>query len=325
MNYLNKNGYSSAIDETGTKHVPYKWSKSRISEMFKDPFYTGVLKYGNQLVNLTDIIYDFIPMVSVDDFLKINKFRDMAKAFKYKFRAKDQPIKADLLDEKVICGYCNESMTNGITAKKGRTRVINYFYYRCDTEKCRFYGKSVRAKVIVNFAQAFLEQHKFASKETYNHYVEEMKGVLSDKEKELESRRKSLLQLRRSLDDKIENTKDLIRLEKDDPYIRQVFKKELKDSDIRLQEVDDQIEAIKKELETNKQAVLSYSEFLELLNDLPVLLRKSRLLKQKDFVIGKIFLNFVIKDKNVASYQLNPPFSGFIEKGFLPVGRGGGN
>ena len=53
MKYLNDSGFSRATDSTGDKHEVYKWGRSRISEMFKDPFYTGVLKYGDQFVDLT--------------------------------------------------------------------------------------------------------------------------------------------------------------------------------------------------------------------------------------------------------------------------------
>lgn len=37
---------------------------------------------GEQFVDLTEI-YEFVPMVTVDDFLKINKFSNMERAFKH--------------------------------------------------------------------------------------------------------------------------------------------------------------------------------------------------------------------------------------------------
>ena len=42
-------------------------------------------------------------------------------------------------------------------------------------------------------------------------------------------------------------------------------------------------------------------------------------------MIRKIFLNFTIKDKIVASYQLNQPFNRFIKEAKIPFGRGGEN
>lgn len=48
-------------------------------------------------------------------------------------------------------------------------------------------------------------------------------------------------------------------------------------------------------------------------------------MKEKDYIIRKIFLNFTIKDKKVASYKLNPPFDGFIKEGKFRSSRGGEN
>ena len=321
MKYLNENGFTRAVDSTGDKHEPYKWGRSRISEMFKDPFYTGVLKYGEQFVDLTEI-YDFVPMVTVDDFLKINKFSNMERAFRNRLRASAEgTIQADLLRGAVICGDCGENMIAGITPKQNKKGLTNYFYYRCDNPDCKFYGKSIRAHVIVDFVCNFLENHKFTSKAVYGHYVDEMKTVIRDKELELESRRRSLQQIRRTLDNKIERTKDLLR-DETDSYIKGVFSTDLKDLDKRLKETDDQLEAIKKEMELNKKAILSYSQFLELFSELPVRIRKTKVLRELDFMIRKIFLNFTIKDKIVASYQLNQPFDRLIKETKIPASRG---
>jgi len=148
-----------------------------------------------------------------------------------------------------------------------------------------------------------------------------MKTVIRDKELELESRRRFLQQIRRSLDNKIEKTKDLLRSETDS-YIKGVFSADLKDLDKKLKEADDQLETIKKEMELNKKAILSYSQFLELFSELPVRIRKTKVLRELDFMIRKIFLNFTIKDKIVASYQLNQPIDRFIKEAKIPSSRG---
>lgn len=70
-----------------------------LSELFRDSFYTGVLAYGEEektIVDLTDI-YDFVPMVLVEEFLKINRFSDIKKAFQMKQRGAKRNVKADFL------------------------------------------------------------------------------------------------------------------------------------------------------------------------------------------------------------------------------------
>ncbi|MBI4038988.1 hypothetical protein HY384_03455 [Candidatus Daviesbacteria bacterium] len=47
--------------------------------------------------------------------------------------------------------------------------------------------------------------------------------------------------------------------------------------------------------------------------------------KELDFMIRKIFLNFTIKDKVMAFYQLNQPFDRFVKEAKIPVSRGPGN
>ena len=78
-------------------------------------------------------------------------------------------------------------------------------------------------------------------------------------------------------------------------------------------------------MELNKKAILSYSQFLELFSELPVRIRKTKILRELDFMIRKIFLNFTIKDKIVASYQLNQPFDRFIKEAKIPASRGDRN
>jgi hypothetical protein len=55
---------------------------------------------------------------------------------------------------------------------------------------------------------------------------------------------------------------------------------------------------------------LSYEQFIELFEQLPNKLAKSKKLKEKDFILRKIFLNFILKDKKVANLSLNPPLIG---------------
>lgn len=323
--YLNESRYSIPDGIGGEAHKPYNMDVKRLSELFKDSFYAGVLAFGETqktIVNLTEI-YDFVPMIEVDDFLKINRFDSIEKALKQKFRGhSDGSIKADLLRGAVICAYCDESMTAGITPKKNRNGTrTNYFYYRCDTPKCSFKNKSIRAKVITEFVNAFLEYHKFTTKSVYDHYVSEMKSVIREKEAELDSRRRSLNIERRGCEDRIEKIKNYL-LEETDTFIKDSFKNDLKVKENELTVVLDDIENIKQAHGNNKGVIYSYKEFLELFDNMPVILRKTKGMREKDYIIRKIFLNFTIKDKKVASYQLIPPFDGFIKEGKFRASRG---
>ncbi len=85
------------------------------------------------------------------------------------------------------------------------------------------------------------------------------------------------------------------------------------------------LDKLKAEKEKHKQAIMSYEQFLELFTDLPNIVSKTKSLKEKDYLLGKIFLNCVVKDKKVLSCQLNPPFNKFVKHGVLTSSRGGRN
>lgn len=312
--YLNKNGYSRPTDATGENHEPFnKMNKKRISEILKDPLYCGVLVYGKKEKKIVDLtqVYDFVPMMEVDEFLKINKFASLDK-FKQRFRTeKEGEIKADLLRGKVICGYCNNSMSSGLTTKKNSKKGLTYYYnYRCDTEGCRAPKKNIRAYVVVNYCIDYLRTHKFDSREAYDHYVSEMRRVIASQEELLEIKRRTLTKAVTDTDDKIDKIKDLL-LTETDIQVKDTFRVDLKKEQNNVITIKGDLAKVKEEKEKHKQAIMSYEQFLELFKDLPEIVGKTKHLKEKDFLLGKIFLNFIVKDKKVLSCQLNPPFDKF--------------
>lgn len=317
--YLNDNKYAVPTGTGNSNHKPYLMDKKRLSELFRDAFYTGVQKYGETVVNLTEL-YDFIPMITVEDFLKINRFSDIKKAIVQRKRGYEGDYIADLMRRRVICGYCDEPMTVGVTRKYNKSNQKLYFYYRCDNQKCKFYGKSVRAQVIVNFVKKYLDENRFTSREIYDHYIGEMRHVIEQKQQELESQRRTLTIEGNKCEKDIEKIKQLL-LDIDDQFIKKEYMKELKGKYAELKAISEAIAKIKEELGKSKQAILSYEEFLELFKSLPDRVRQITNLKELDFVLGKIFLNFTVKDKEVLSYRLNSPFKEFVEKGFVVSSR----
>lgn len=326
--YLVDAGYKRSEGVGNVTHKTFNMTDKVLSDIFKDTFYTGVLAYGTSgSVDLTEI-YDFTPMVTVDEFLKINKFSDIKKAFQMKQRGAKNEVKADFLRRIVNCGHCGEQMSAGITVKYSTKRKINYFNFRCDTVGCKItlsngrkVNQNVRGSVILDFVYQFLEENKFTDKRAYNHYLQEMKIVQEKERKELEAKRKSLQQISKELEERIALIKDSL-YEETDNEIKEEYKADLKAKKVKLKEVLEGIEKIKEAKVKGSKVVLTYKEFVELFNDLPDRLRKTKSMEGKDQIIRKIFSNFVLKDKKVASYQLNQPFKDFIEKGFFVSSRG---
>lgn len=332
-NYLNKEGYKRSEGVGDIKHKQFKMTNKVLSDIFRDSFYTGVLRYGEGKGIVVDLNekYNFVPMISVEDFFKINRFSDIKKAFQARQRSIKRNVKADFLRKLVFCSHCGKPMSAGITIKHGKSKVTNYFNFRCDTKGCKIklpngekVNQNVRARVILDFVYQFLEQNKFSHRKAYNHYLKEMKVVSEKQKKEFESRRISLQQSAKQLEERIGKIKDYV-LDASDNEIKNTFNDDLKDKNKELKAILEEADKIKQiKLQGNK-AILVYSDFVELFNNLPDILRKTKAIEAKDQIIRKIFSNFSLKDKKVASFRLNQPFEDFFKKGFIVSGGLGGN
>lgn len=153
--YLNTRGYTTYNSKHGTR-APGKMTKQKVSKMLVDTVYAGVLRHGDTVVDLTQ--YGFLPAVSVEEFMTINKMEKESDLFKtaYSYRKGDD-TKADLLRGKVFCAVCSEKMISSITAKKKQDGTkTNYYYYRCVNKVCERHQKGVRAKVILEYVKNIL-------------------------------------------------------------------------------------------------------------------------------------------------------------------------
>ena len=320
--YLNENGYQIAKKIGGTEHKIYKMDKGELSKLFKDPVSAGVLVYGKEPpVNLVDKDPDFLPMITVDEFFQINKTD--AKLQKLRSRIKGVgvgTIRADFLRGMVFCAECGKSMSTGITSKKNKKtdKTTHYFYYRCETAGCKSQDKSLRAKVIQEFVIDFLEKHRFESEKVYEHYKKEMALTIRENAKELESEFMSLIKRESAANNDLEYTRDYLKTATD-PELKEDFEEDYKKIKDKLKTIAGEKEKINQAKELNKKAILTYSEFLELIDSLPDIIRKTKDLKQLDFYIKKIFSNFTVHEKIISKFELNSPFKEFSENGLLSM------
>ncbi len=305
--FLNKNNYSRQNSKTGKKFTAHM-QKEAVRRFMKDPVYTGVVLYGENVVGLTKV-YDFVPAVSVGDFMKINKLEKnsdvikLAKSFK-----RGESIKSDLLRGKVLCSGCGEPRMTGITSKSLKEGTRNYFYYRCETEGCKLENKSTRAKIVVDFAVKYFESRPFSNFTAYEHYKSEMQRVSDQRLKETKELLRTKKSERSKLEDRLIDLKSAMVLEKDD-VIRGYQKEDFQKNTERIVEVNLEIEKLEKKLSSVKGAVLTYEEFLELFNNMALILKKANKMNDINTLLQKVFLNFTVNKKFVEGYALNEPFA----------------
>ncbi|MFM2381815.1 MAG: hypothetical protein RLZZ76_582 [Candidatus Parcubacteria bacterium] len=324
--FLNENHYMRW--HKGGSHQLLKWSIQSVQKMLCDPIYAGVVMYGKGLktsfANLADH-YDFQPAILVADFMRINKLSNNAQlvklARKYK---KGEDVKANLMRGMIICGSCGETMTCGITSKKKPTGVSRYFYYRCETDKeeCSQKPKNIRAKVVLNYVKDFLAKKPFSSKEAYEHYAQEMKRVSAERVRTAQNALLTLKLEKGKMEDRLIQTKEFLVGEKDSK-VQSSFRSDVIRYEENLKKLKADIGKAEIATQAQKDAILTYEEFLELMDNMPKLLGSMTNMTDLDFVIRKIFSNFTIQGKNTAKSTLCAPFDALYDLNIANSGDGG--
>ena len=198
-------------------------------------------------------------------------------------------------------------MTAGISTKPHREGKPSYYYFRCTTTDCHKYNKSVRAKVLIAFIKAFLDKRPFSTQQSYEHYVEEMKNVAKERFSENKALSATLQAKKVQALNRQNQIKEIL-LSSSDTETKDLFKGDLTKITNQLAELEQEITETTTYLQKNKDAVLTYADFIKLMDYMPKYIGEIKNMKELDYNIQKIFLNFTIKDKTVEKYTLNHPF-----------------
>ena len=323
VDYLNAHRYSKATTPytPSTSRRPFKFTIQTLSSLFKDPFYAGVAIYGDQLVQMTDV-YDFVPVVTEEEWKVISPLETAAPNSQVSrlYRSRHHFIEADLLRRIVVCGYCDRPMSTGITTKKLPNKQKSYrFYYRCESKGCSFEGKSVRAKVVIDFIYSFFEHFIFASEDAYKRHCEEIKTESIDQHREAKAKLKLL---KKTLGEKTIRYEQVKTLCAQTPDMLTHFKQELNAFPLDIAAIENEIKEQQELIKKVEDVPVAYEKFLELSKEIAYLIRKTDDISLKDKYIQEVFSNLVIKDKKIANYSLKDPFATWVKEGKFLSGRG---
>lgn len=326
--WINEQGYT-VQKRQGDKHVAHVWDKDDVSKLLRDPHYVGVHKWGKTHTDLTEI-YDFQPMLTVDEFLTINRIDslDNAKVLAI-HRPRGGNIKADLLRGTVYCGECNKTLTSMLIPKRdketGEVKEARY-YYKCETEGCPMYDKSARAGFVIDAAQDFFRQYLFITKSNYAEYLKQADVEAKRKSAEFDSiiaKSKVLIANKEKI---YEEMKDLI-LKSPDMKDHYDLDKHLK----AIEKIRTDYKRAIRQKDNIKAAIPTFEEYLKLLQSTPVALGKIRDMKVMDTLLRIFFSNFTIVPATKGSfkgstvvYKLNEPWKGFVDANDFVRGAGTG-
>jgi hypothetical protein len=170
---MNSEGYKRIIRSTG-KEVYI--TTQMLSRFFKDPFYYGVLRQGNQDIDLFSV-YDFQPVITEKEFYQVQALSDKRVQPYKQTRAVYYPLKM-----MVTCSFCGNHMYVG--AVQGH--LYKYLTYRCGNKYCTRTKKSIRGKVIFEFIYALLGDGLNFGEKEYQQYLASMKQHTGNKREEIE-------------------------------------------------------------------------------------------------------------------------------------------
>lgn len=305
--YLNTQHYERS--QRDGSHTRFQWTKQNMQKVLRDPAYAGVVAYGDgHIADLTEQ-YDFVPAVSVDDFIFINNIKGNTQLAKLaRSYRKGADVKADLLRGRVLCAECGDPRSAGITRKPAKKGQVNYFYYRCDSDGCSLRNKSIRANVVIEYVRNFLAQKPFSSTQAYEHYAIEMKRVEAERGRERRSLLNQLYGTEKILAKKGANLRELF-IEQKDKEILKGFEGDLRKVQKEHKQVEEDIVKLKALIDAEKSATLLLPEFLELMEKVTQIVAKTNTMKELDFCIKKIFSNFFVDAENVVNATLSEPFA----------------
>lgn len=304
--WLREQGYPKKTKHTERKQIIL--DDKFLSDLLRDPFYAGAMIRGQQVVDLMEK-YDFQAIITPEQFDLLAKEDGVNKKFTLAAVIKPKgSVKADLLRGMVTCAGCNRARSTGTSRKKTKDGVTEYFYFRCDTPTCKYKNKSIRAKYILEAVYDFLAKHPMNFEKGYAAYKREMARLQAKRDEELTSLLKSLHQQRKAAKDRAEEAKQLLAEHKGDAILVKEFKADLVKHLENHKIIEKKIAMTEQEKEAGKTAIQSYEEFIELFGNVAQRIQKITNMADLDFILKKLFSNFVVEGEKVTKITQNSPF-----------------
>lgn len=302
-------------------------TQQKLSKIFRDPFYYGVLVQVGQEVDLRQFAgYDFQPAVSEEDFFYVQR-HSRVSYFHTKKRLAFYPLKGMLL-----CAFCGRSMV--VAPSTSGTKGKRYLYCRCDDPICTAEKwrkkRSCRMKVIFDFAYDFLKEGIDLNEGEYKNYYEGLKKLSEEEQRE------KRLELHRMRGMKIHLDRELTNLVGKLPSgtlspVQEIAKKKIEEQMLKLNSetegLDKSIATLQRELSDPEKNKLSLKDFLNFSKTAAAKLENANAVG-KDTICREIFLNFQVGNDEVTGYELKEPFKTLWQNRKPPKGgvsRGAGN
>ena len=271
---------------------------SKFNDYMTDKIYYGILEQKNQEIDLTDL-YEFETMVTKEEWEKVQRMKRSHGKEKVKY---DFPFRGI-----VYCAHCQRPRI--VAPSRGRgLKQMKKIYYRCDTDGCPEYGKSVRGLVVSEAILELLQSIRFEDidrKElaiALNVYVDNSLEGITKQIKELKTKRTKIeAELKEITKQKIKQTftkSEQIAYEEETERLEKLIKNyDVQISPLEAMKVFSAVD-VDDFLNTIKMASEDYKEVSHTV---------------KDVIARMLILNLSVANREVASIRLKPPFDEIIK------------
>lgn len=326
--YISDKGLTKTVGSGTTKRRTPKVLKNTLSKMFQDSAYAGVLVYATRVINLIDA-YGFKPMVTVEEFFKVNPKLEASQKDLIR-KAREGAVIGDYLRGMVLCDSCGKFLRPAPTVKDLKTEKQIIVYLRCMTDGCKMQNKSARAQVVDLWMQDFLTKSEWlCSKDAYNTYVTNMTKYIAEKNANLKNDKNTLTRKLSNQQTRLSNLKDAY-IETRSKTMKKDLENDTRQIRVEIAQTKNDLEKVVEKIKHNKESILAYGEFYELFKNLPLLWQKVKKMKHKDKLARILFTNLTVsleentgKKAKVVHFTLNSPFKELYKRENVSLGGPG--
>lgn len=309
LDYLLEKGYHRMTkinrkNKTKKKIVP---TEKSVGQMFRDPFYYGILEQTEQTIDIRTYHFDFVPMIDEETYnqvqaLAYTRKRDTSSKKRLEFKP---------LSRMVYCGVCRSDRWMLVGKNKPGGSPHHVLSYRCDNAECTRSPKSVRAKYIFDAIYELLERLEL-SDEAYERYSKRIESFTDAKiikiKEEIASKRGAYAHKKKELD---ELSLGLGKISRSSPAYP-INENKIEQLAIDIQELQEEIDGLREKIANPSKIKLTKEQFLNLVKLAPDKMRAGSAV-EKDRVARILFLNLTVDNEKRVSPIWKEPFSSLVQ------------
>lgn len=309
LEYLLEKGYHRMTKITRKNKISRKIlpTEKSIGQMFRDPFYYGILVQTEQTIDLRGVHTSFVTMIDEETYnqvqaLAYTRKRDTSSKKRLEFKP---------LTHMVFCGVCNSDKWMLAGKNKPGGSKHHVLSYRCDNPKCSRSPKSVRAKYVFDAIYELLEKLEL-SDEAYERYSKRIDSFTDVKilkiKQDIASKNGANAHKKKELNDL---SLGLGKINKSSPAYA-INENMIEQLAIETQKLDEEIGKLKEKIANPSKIKLTKEQFLNLVKLAPDKMRAGSAV-EKDRVARILFLNLRINDENGLSVIWKEPFDSLVK------------